>query len=98
MSDDSFADRCPEPHGHGVPNHPADPLETVVGIRFHELVSLGKRLEDRTLTQRKTSVLFRMPEATVAETVELRRDGRRRFVPLHTTVHTRIVLAALFFM
>lgn len=75
MSCDGFADRYPEPHGHSIPDHSANPLEAVVSIRFYKLVPLGKRLKDRTLPQRNTSVLFRMAEAAIAEAVELRRDG-----------------------
>src|SRR6267142_5255077 len=98
MSCDGFADRHPESHGHGIPDQFADPLDTEVSGRFYELIRLGERLEDRTLPQRKTSVLLRVAEATVAEAEELRRDGWRWLVPLHATVNTRIVLAALFFM
>lgn len=84
---DGFADRYPELHGHSIPNHSTNPFEAVVSIRFYKLVLLGERLKDRAFPQRNTSILFRMAEAAIAEAVELRRDGRRRLVPLHAAVN-----------
>src|SRR6266481_5068679 len=98
MCCDGLADRHPESHGHGVADHLADPFEMELGIRFYELVSLVKRLEHCAFAQGKTSILLRMAEAAIAETKELRRNRRRRLVPFHAAVNTRIVLAALFLM
>lgn|SRR6266850_166659 len=98
MSRNGLADRHPEPDGHGVADHLADPFEMELSIRFYELVSFGKRLEHRAFPQGKTSILLRMAEAAIAETVELRRDRRRCLVPFHATVNTRIVLAAFLLM
>src|SRR6266704_5024008 len=59
-------------------------------------------IRDRNVTGVQTCALpiflFRMAEAAIAEAVELCRDRRRGLVPLHATIDTRIVQAALFFM
>ncbi len=75
MSCDCLADRYPEPHGNRISDQSADPFELEIGTLSCELVFVRERLEDRTLPQRKTPILFRMAEATIAEAVELRRDG-----------------------
>src|SRR5258708_38327585 len=93
-----FANRYPEPHGHGIPDHPADPLEGVVALRLHELGTLGERLQDRPFPQGNTSVLLWVAETAIAEAVELRRDRWRRPVPFHAAVNTSIGFAGFFFV
>lgn len=98
MFSDCLPDRPSEPYWHGIPDHLTDAFERAVRIRFHELVSLGKRLENSAFPQRNTSILLWMSEAAVAEPVELCSDGRRWFVPFHAAINARIMLATLFFM
>ena len=93
MLGDRHSHNLTESYRHRVANHSPDGAEAVFATQWYEFVVLRERLENRTFAQRDGAVLFRVAEAAVAETEELRGDGGRGFVPLHAAIDAGVGLA-----
>ena len=90
MELDGVADDFAQSDRDGVADQPSDDLEAILVTRLDEHIISWERLQDRSFAQRDRPVLLGMTEAAVTEAVELRRDGGRRCIPFHPTVHAGI--------
>ena len=78
-------------HGHSVSNHTPNDRDADWLARLREGVLAGESLEQRSLPQGQGAILLRMAEASIAETVELRRDGRGGLVPGHASIDREVL-------
>ena len=77
---DALADRLPQLHRYGIADQAAHRLTENLLPLSGELVATGKALKDRSLPQRECSVLLRMSEAAISESVKLGGHRRSEFI------------------
>ena len=94
MFQDGFSQRLPQRRRNGIAYHPADcgSVERLAGLE--KLVVLGKTLQEGGFAQGHGTILFGMPEATVAQAHAEGGDGRRGAIPPHSSVDGNVAGSA----